>query len=134
MHNLYVDGGARSNTYAACAWIITNEDNSVLHSNSCYIGAKSNNESEYMALTFGLISAIAGGITSLTVYQDSELVSRQMTGQYQVKAPHLKPLHDTAMHLSKKFDTIVFKSVPREHPMVTIADGMCDQVLALYMK
>lgn len=134
MHNLYCDGGSRSNTYAACAWIITNEDNSVLHSNSTYLGACSNNVAEYSGLIFGLISAIAGGITSLTVYQDSELVSRQMTGQYQVKAPHLKPLHDTAMHLSKKFDTIVFKSVPREHPIISQCDSLCDQVLALYMK
>lgn len=134
MHKLYTDGGSRNNTFAACAWIITNDNDSIIHSNSCYIGAKSNNEAEYMSLILGLTSAIAGGVTDLIVYQDSELVSRQMTGQYQVKAIHLQPLHATATCLSQKFNTIEFKSVPREHPMVSAADAMCDLMIELYKK
>ena len=134
MHYLYTDGGSRNNTYAACAWIITDDANSILHSNSTYLGACSNNVSEYTALILGLTSALAGGITSLIVYQDSELVSRQMTGQYQVKAPHLKPLYDTAQHLAHKFEHIEFKSVPREHAFISACDKLCDSVIDQYKK
>ena len=134
MHKLYTDGGSRNNTFAACAWIITDEKDSVVYSNSTYLGGVTSNVAEYYGLILSLTSALAGGITDLIVYQDSELVSRQMTGQYQVKAAHLKPLHDTAMCLSQKFNTIEFKSVPREHPMVSAADAMCDLMIELYKK
>ena len=134
MYNLYTDGGSRANTHAACAWLVTDDQGKVLHTNATYLGSQTNNAAEYLGLILGLPSAFAGGIKELTVYQDSELVSRQMTGQYQVKAEHLKPLHATAKHLASQFDTIVFKSVPREDPIISKCDEMCDSVISVYLK
>ena len=134
MYNAYTDGGSRNGQHAACAWIITDQDNSILHMNSTYLGACSNNSAEYYGLIFCLTSALAGGVKELTIYQDSELVSRQMTGQYQVKAEHLKPLYLTAQHLMQKFDKISFISVPREHPFIKQCDAAADLVLDAYIK
>ena len=126
----YCDGGSQcNNKHAACAWIITNEDGESLYTNSMYIGGCSNNVAEYQALLALLLSALAGGVKELHVIQDSELVSRQVTGQYQVKAEHLKPLYLTVQDLINKFDKIEFESVRREHPMLKIVDKMCDQLI-----
>jgi ribonuclease HI len=120
----YCDGGSR-NDHAACAWIITNEDDVILHFNYLYLGSRSNNESEYYGLIMLLTSAIAGGVKELNVIQDSELVSRQVTGQYQVKAEHLKPLYSMAQDLIKKFDKITFETVSRENKRIKECDAYC---------
>lgn len=133
-YNAYCDGGSRNNTHAACAWLICDEDNKVLYSNSCYLGAVSNNCAEYQAIIMCLISALAGGTISLKVHQDSELVSRQINGQYAVKAQHLKPMWDIVKHLENKFEHIEFTWVPREHPLISACDKSCDQVIELYKK
>lgn len=131
----YSDGGSRdNNTHAACAWMVTDQDNKILHSNSTYLGSVSNNVAEYYGLILLLTSAYAGGVRELTVIQDSELVSRQMTGQYQVKAEHLKPLYMTAKHLASQFDSIKFETVPREHPQIAACDKATNLVLSLYIK
>ena len=130
----YCDGGSRSNTHAACAWMITDEDGKILHSNGTYLGALSNNSSEYMGLILLLTSAYSGGIRDITIVQDSELVSRQMTGQYQVKAEHLKPLYATAKHLAGQFDSIKFTTVPRDHPQISACDRAADLILSMYME
>jgi len=130
----YTDGGSRNNTHASCAWIITNEANEIIHSNSCYLGGRTSNEAEYMGLILCLTSAVAGGIKHLVVTQDSELVSRQMNGEYQVKASNLKPLHDTAMCLSRQFDSIAFNWSGREHPLIGVCDKLCDQMIDSYKK
>jgi ribonuclease HI len=67
MYNAYTDGGSRNDQHAACAWIITDQDNSILHMNSTYLGACSNNTSEYYGLIFCLTSALAGGIKELRI-------------------------------------------------------------------
>ena len=130
----YCDGGSRSNTHAACAWMITDEEGKILHSNGTYLGAISNNSSEYMGLILLLTSAYSGGIRDITIVQDSELVSRQMTGQYQVKAEHLKPLYATAKHLAGQFDSIKFTTVPRDHPQISVCDRAADLILSMYME
>ena len=128
----YCDGGSRNNTHAACAWIITNEDNEILYSNSLYLANRSNNDAEYFSIIFLMSSALAGKVTELKVIQDSELVSRQMNGQYQVKAPNLKPLYMMAQDLARKFDRIEFTWAPREHPMISICDMNCDLCIEHY--
>ena len=57
-----------------------------------------------------------------------------MTGQYQVKADHLKPLYATAKHLAGQFDSIKFTTVPREHPQISKCDSMCDFIINLYLE
>lgn len=132
MHKIYCDGGSVDKTHAACAYIITNEDDRILCSNSIYLGAVTSNIAEYYGIIFSMIAATTGGIKDVIIIQDSQLVSRQMTGEYQVKAEHLKPLHATAMDLASKFEHIEFKWVTREHPLIKQCDRSCDLCIESY--
>jgi ribonuclease HI len=126
----YCDGGSRKNNlHGAGAFIICNENNEILYSNSFYFGNFSNNQSEYTSLIFCLVSALAGGIKDLIVTSDSQLTIFQVINQYQVKSEHLKPLHLQVQYLIKKFNTINFEWSSREHIMIKQCDKLCDLVL-----
>lgn len=132
-YNIYTDGGSVNNEHSACAFIITDGENKILHMNSVYMAGNTNNIAEYSAVIYSLIAAYAGGIKeNITVHSDSQLIINQLNGSYQVKAPHLIPLHQTASHLAEKFSSITFTWVPREHPMITQCDRMCDQIIEQY--
>lgn len=132
---IYTDGGSINNTYAACAFIITNVDNEILFSNSVYLGSLTNNCAECNGIIFSMLSALAGGICSkVAVYSDSQLTINQINGVYQIKAVHLMPYHETIKYLSKQFDAITFNWVSREHPMISACDKMADTVINMYRK
>lgn len=76
----YTDGGSRTNTHAACSWIITSDADEMKYTNAVYLGPLSSNAAEYHAIIFCMVSALSGGVKELSIYQDSELVSRQMNG------------------------------------------------------
>lgn len=73
-----------------------------------------NNICEYTALLAALDLAHESGVTGLTIYSDSQLVVRQMTGCYKVRHPNMRQLHQQACELVKKFASIEFGWVPRE--------------------
>ena len=84
---------------------------------TCYkrfLGVRSNNEAEYSALIVGLEAALAHGITHLTVRMDSELVVRQMAGEYTVKAANLLPLYNQALQLAARFVQINVQHIYRD--------------------
>lgn len=87
-----------------------------------YLGVGTNNESEYHGLIHGLRTALAHGITDLTLKLDSELVVKQMAGEYQVKAAHLIRLYHQALTLAAKFQTCQVQHVYRE------ANALADQL------
>ena len=72
-----------------------------------------NNQAEYAGLIYGLNKAAELNINSLSVYGDSQLVIRQMTGKYKCKSPHLIDLHNEAKKLSEKFTHIEYTHVLR---------------------
>lgn len=78
------------------------------------IGTATNNRAEYRGLVAGLDLARDKGVDHLTVKSDSQLLTRQMTGEYRVKDTHLRALHQEASELAHEFETIVFEWVPRE--------------------
>jgi ribonuclease HI len=108
---LHVDGGARGNPGpAAAAAVISGPiDDHV----SELLGETTNNVAEYRALLLGLRRARELGATEVEVINDSELVARQITGDYRVKHPDLKPLHAAAMAELERFDRWAIRSVPR---------------------
>lgn len=111
---LYVDGGARGNPGpAAGAYIICNLADSVVKKDAHYFGITTNNQAEYQALIKGLTAAGRLGAKKLQVFLDSELVVRQLNGQYRVKNRELQPLHQKVKVLSDSFATISFTHVPR---------------------
>jgi len=85
-------------------------------------GDCTNNIAEYTALIEGLKECSSRGFDTVEVFGDSQLVIRQMKGEYKVKNAKLKPLHNDAMVLVRSFFGVTFTWIPREEN--TIADGL----------
>lgn len=111
---VHVDGGARGNPGpAAAAAIVSSLDGGVLDEAVEVLGETTNNVAEYRALLLGLARAKALGATEVEIVNDSQLVARQLTGEYRVKDPGLKPLHAEAMAALAAFERWSIRSVPR---------------------
>ena len=110
-----VDGGARGNPGpAAAAAVATSLEGDVLGERSAYIGEATNNVAEYRALLLGLELARELGADDVEVVNDSELVARQIGGEYKVKHAGLKPLFLEAMRTLRGFDSWAVRAVRRE--------------------
>jgi ribonuclease HI len=91
---VHVDGGARGNPGpAAIAAVVYDQEGEILHESGLPIGPATNNVAEYRALLLGIERARELGATELELVGDSELVVKQVRGEYRVKDPGLKPLH-----------------------------------------
>ena len=111
---VHVDGGARGNPGpAAAAAVVSTPDGDVLDEAQQTLGVATNNVAEYRGLLLGLERARALGATEVEVVNDSELVARQVNGQYKVKHPDMKPLHAQALAALQGFDRWKLRSVPR---------------------
>src|SRR6185436_6472108 len=125
---LRCDGGARGNPGpAASAFILSDAAGHEIEARGDYLGSVTNNVAEYRALISGLESAVQHGVSALDVSMDSELVVRQMTGQYRVKHEGLKPLHALAKAAAAKIGRVTFNSVRREDN--TRADQLVNETL-----
>ncbi len=112
---LFTDGAARGNPGPAGAGaVIVSPEGHIVAKVGKFLGDETNNVAEYMGLIIGLKRAKAMGIKELDVLADSELMVRQLNGEYAVKAEHLKPLHDEAKALLKAFAEIEIRHIPRE--------------------
>ena len=111
-----VDGGARGNPGpAAVAAVATDEAGQVVGERNAYIGEATNNVAEYRALLLGLELARELGANEVEIVNDSELVARQVGGEYKVKHAGLKPLFLEAMRTLREFEAWAVRSVRREH-------------------
>lgn len=112
---VHVDGGARGNPGpAAIAAVVSDPDGEVIDSVSQVIGRATNNVAEYRALILGIERATAHGATELEIVGDSELVVKQMRGEYKVKNPDMKPLHAAATAALGRLDGWSIRHVRRE--------------------
>lgn len=113
--SIHIDGGARGNPGpAACGVVIRDLDaDLLLHEAGYYLGVTTNNEAEYQGLLHALKVALEIGARDIRIIADSQLMVRQVMGQYKVKAPNLKPLHAKALDLLGKFDRWSFDHVLR---------------------
>jgi ribonuclease HI len=110
-----VDGGARGNPGpAAVAAVAATVDGDVVAERDAYIGEATNNVAEYRALLLGLELARELGASEVELINDSELVARQIGGEYKVKHAGLKPLFAQAMRTLREFDAWAVRSVRRE--------------------
>jgi ribonuclease HI len=111
---LHVDGGARGNPGPAAIGIVVSDPAGELVTTfSDTIGETTNNVAEYRALLRGLELAAEHGATEVAVINDSELVARQLTGEYKVKHQAMQDLHRQAMALLQGFASWSIESVPR---------------------
>lgn len=111
---LYADGGSRGNPgHAGIGVAIFDENNNPVKEISKYIGTQTNNAAEYYALIQALEEALNLGAGSVQIYMDSELVVKQINGEYQVKSEGLKPLYKIAMDYLKEFNSYSISHVKR---------------------
>jgi ribonuclease HI len=125
---LSTDGGARGNPGpAAYGYVLEAEDGTVLDARGETIGVATNNVAEYRALIAGLQKAVELGIDELQVVSDSELLVKQMQGEYRVKNEALRELNDEANSLERKLGRVRYKAVRREHN--ELADKLVNDAL-----
>jgi ribonuclease HI len=125
---LYADGGSRGNPGpAASGAVLYGEDGEVLDEIGTFLGVTTNNVAEWNGLVDGLKAAVARGVDDLAVRLDSELVVRQLSGEYRVKHPGLIPLHAQARALLRKIAYVDVQHVRRHRNKA--ADALVNQVL-----
>jgi ribonuclease HI/ketosteroid isomerase-like protein len=125
---LRCDGGSRGNPGpAAYGFVLTDPAGREVEARGEYIGTATNNVAEYRGLIVGLAAAAGLGASPLMVVMDSELVIRQMTGQYRVKNEGLKVLHAEARSAATKLQKVTYSSVRREDN--GRADGLVNEAL-----
>lgn len=127
---LYSDGGARGNPGpAAIAYIATTENGLTLKTDSQFIGIATNNQAEYRALILGLKFAADTKATEVICHLDSELVAKQLRGEYAVKNTELQKLNTQVRALLGCFKKVSFVNVRRTNPAISWADGLVNKTL-----
>jgi ribonuclease HI len=125
---LWTDGGARGNPGpAAYAYVLEADDGTVLDARGEKIGTATNNVAEYRALVAGLARAAEAGVSELEVVSDSELLVKQMRGEYRVKNRALQELFLEASRLAREVGSVSYRAVRREHN--ELADRLVNEAL-----
>ncbi len=125
---LFTDGGARGNPGpAAYGYVLEAEDGTVLDARGQKIGRATNNVAEYRALLAGFEKAAEIGIRELEVISDSELIVKQMEGEYRVKNDTLRDLWKEAQSLADGFVRVRYTAVRRAQN--ELADSLVNEAL-----
>ena len=123
-----VDGGARGNPGpAAVAAVLTNPDGGLIEQLGKPIGHATNNVAEYRALLLGIELAKSVGAREVELIGDSELIVKQVTGEYRVKDAGLRPLHAEVKQALADFDRWSIRHVKRAHNEA--ADALVNETL-----
>ena len=121
-----VDGAARGNPgEAGCGAAIYDDLGAVVKELSRYLGHGTNNVAEYEGLVLGLEALLELGRKKIVVQSDSQLLVRQLNGEYRVKDEKLKGLHQRALALLRQFDSYRILHVRRE--MNKLADRLANR-------
>lgn len=124
---LRTDGGSRGNPGPAGIGFVIEVDGSVVCDGGRYLGEYTNNVAEYEAMIWGLENVYALGHREVSVYADSELLVRQINGQYRVKNEGLKPLFLRTLSLLRGFDDFKVEHVRRE--LNKLADALANEAM-----
>lgn len=128
--SVYSDGGARGNPGpAAIGVLICDEKGIPVKEFSKTIGHTTNNAAEYTGVIAGLDLAAELEGTEILCFLDSELVCRQLKGEYRVKTPHILELYLRVREREKKFQRVVFTHVPRTHEKIRRVDKLVNRAL-----
>jgi len=124
---IHIDGAARGNPGPAAYAVVLARPGEPVVEESGTLGTATNNVAEYTALVNALHLASELGLKTLDVFSDSELLVKQMAGEYRVKHPDLQPLHKEASELRKGFASVRISHVRREQNKR--ADALCNEAL-----
>ena len=124
----FTDGASRGNPGpAGIGAYLLDEKGQALAELSQYVGVTTNNEAEYRALLLALSRALEMKAEVVQCFLDSELVVRQLNGQYAVKSEKMAKFFADVKNLMSKFETVTFTHVPREHPNQKVADKLANR-------
>lgn len=124
MFTVYSDGGSRGNPGKSAYAIVVTENGKVIHEHAEFLGVHTNNYAEYRGLIAGIAKVVELGGQEAEFVMDSQLVIRQMTGQYKVKSPDMKVLHDDAVALSALIPKVRYRNVRRSEELIPRADAL----------
>ena len=125
---VYTDGASRGNPGpSAIGMVFYDSSDNILEEYGEKLGEQTNNFAEYMAVIRSLEICLKNKVDVIDFYSDSQLMVRQMTGEYKVKAPQIKELFLQAQELKRKFQTVRFYHVRREFNKE--ADALANQAL-----
>lgn len=124
---IHIDGAARGNPGPAAYALVINRPGAPAIEDKGCLGSTTNNQAEYTALVRALQKAAELGGERLHIHSDSELLVKQMKGEYRVKNDSLRELYHEAKQLSSRFKLVTFQHVPREQNRR--ADELCNQAL-----
>ncbi len=111
----HIDGGSRGNPGpAASAFVLTDSKGKRLLARAFFLGRATNNFAEYTAIHKALEAAKSLGASQITIYSDSELLVRQLNGQYKVKSEQIRSLYDEAISLLAEFENWQVKHIFRQ--------------------
>jgi phosphoribosylglycinamide formyltransferase-1 len=126
--NVYTDGASRGNPGpAAAGYVLADSHGKELEAKGIYLGEATNNVAEYAGLVKALEAAKKFLPKQLCVYSDSELMVKQINGQYKVKSEQIRPMFQHVMNLLDSFDCYQVKHIPRGKNVR--ADGLCNRAL-----
>lgn len=130
--HVYTDGASQGNPGNASIGVVIKENDRIVEEIGAYIGKTTNNMAEYLALIRGLEEVLIRGHKKASFFTDSELLVKQLNGQYKVKNENLKPLHYHILTLINKMEDFSIKHVPREKN--EHADKLANEAIKVHLE
>ena len=124
MLRIFSDGGSRGNPGPSAYAIVVTENGKIIHEHSEFLGVHTNNYAEYRGLIAGLSFAANHGAREVEFVMDSQLVIRQMNGEYKVKSPDMLELYKDAKALASLIPSVKFSNVRRSELLIPRADAL----------
>lgn len=112
--DIYTDGASKGNPGPAGIGVVICQGQEVVRNISHYIGENTNNAAEYLAIIFALQEALLLKAEEVNLYTDSELIYRQLTGEYKIKNPKLFAFYQQVKQLLSGFKVFRISHVPRD--------------------
>ena len=129
--HIYTDGASRKNPGpSALAFIFVQNELCILEHDE-FIGVKTNNQAEYIAIIKALSVAEEMTKGPIRIFSDSELIIKQLSGDYKIKIEHLRILRNEILDRVKKFSNVNFSYAPRTNKWIKKADKLCNRCLNL---
>lgn len=126
--NIFIDGASRGNPGPSGIGIVFCDDqNNVVKKLFKFIGDATNNAAEYSALIYAMQEALMDRYDDVKIKSDSELLTKQLTGEYKVKNDNLKAYHGLFQHIARGFDKIEIISISRENN--SVADKLANKAI-----
>lgn len=125
---LFCDGGSRGNPGpGACGFAILDADDRSLEEGGEFFARCTNNYAEYMGLKEGVAAALRRGIEHLDIYMDSQLIVKQIKGEYKIKHKDLLPIYQAVKSDLAGFKSYKITFIPRSHNK--LADSLVNRIL-----